>query len=92
VRADEHPHAESLNVDPTGPALPREQVCHTINLSTGSISLAAVPGAESLGTDVTIANAGSGAHRRAPRRPGGWTSRYQESAGATSRIGQTLKV
>src|SRR6266508_2959201 len=56
------PTPSPWNVDPTGPAVPREQVIGTpvLSLSTGSISLAAVPGGESLPTDVAVSNAGTG--------------------------------
>src|SRR5437867_6517887 len=84
--------------DPTTPSLSRGQVIGTpaVNVSTGNISLAAVPGGQSLGMDFTISNPGSGVLAWRASSAASWLklSRLQGvSLGADlGSITQTLRV
>src|SRR5438093_194102 len=84
--------------DPTTPSLSRGQVIGTpaVNVSTRNISLAAVPGGQSLGKDFTISNSGSGVLAWRASSGASWLklSRLQGVAlGADlGSIAQTLRV
>jgi len=92
------PTPNPWHTDPTSPPLSRGQVIGTpsLSLSTTSLSLAAVPGGESLPADVTISNVGSGvlAWRATPSVSWLRISRFEGvSLGPDlGGIGQTLRI